>query len=144
MRRAAFLVWVPLLPLMSVPIAASDFNPFGFYIGGAIGQARDTYSAFGASDATRTGWKALAGVKPIPFFGGEIEYVDFGDATFSAPTGDGPQLVTKLPLMISIPSLQFTASPLALNRTSRPLLPLTPPSASVQPFTRVFSSTACV
>jgi hypothetical protein len=75
---------------MSVPVAASDFNPLGFYIGGAIGQARDAYSAFGASDATRTGWKALAGVKPIPFFGGEIEYVDFGDARFSAPTGDGP------------------------------------------------------
>lgn len=73
MRPAAFLVWAPLLTLMSLPVAASEFNPLGFYVGGAVGQARDTYSAFGAIDATRTGWKALVGIKPIAFLGGEIE-----------------------------------------------------------------------
>ena len=72
MKRAAFLVWVSLLPLMSVPVAASEFNPLGFYIGGAIGQARDTYSAFGASDATRTGRKALAGMERLHTSGGGV------------------------------------------------------------------------
>jgi len=70
--------------------AASDFNPLGFYIGGAVGQARDTYTAFGISDETRTGWKAMAGLKSIPFLGAEVEYVDFGNSKVSAPIGYGP------------------------------------------------------
>jgi opacity protein-like surface antigen len=89
MKRTAFFVSAPLaLGLMSA--AASDYNPLGFYVGGAVGQARDTYTAFGASDETRTGWKAVAGLKPIPFFGAELEYVDFGTAEFSASIGGGP------------------------------------------------------
>jgi hypothetical protein len=70
--------------------AASEFDPLGLYVGGAVGQARDTYTAFGISDETRTGWKALAGLRPIPFLGGEVEYVDFGHAEGFAPVGYGP------------------------------------------------------
>ena len=88
MRYKVFLVWVPLA-LGSSFAAASDFNPLGFYIGGAAGPTRDTYTQFGISDETRTGWKAVAGLRPIRFFGAEVEYVDFGKTTVSAPVGFG-------------------------------------------------------
>lgn len=86
MRRLAF---VPLA-LLAASAVASDFNPFGLYVGGAVGPARETYTAFGINDETRTGWKALVGFRPIPFLGAEVEYVDFGRAQASAPVGYGP------------------------------------------------------
>jgi hypothetical protein len=89
MKLAVFLVSAPLA-LGLMPAAASDSDPLGLYIGGAVGQARDTYTAYGASDETRTGWKAMVGLRPIPFLGAEVEYVDFGTPNSSAPIGDGP------------------------------------------------------
>jgi hypothetical protein len=88
MRRAQFLVW--LLLFAPVSALASDFNPLGFYVGGAIGQARSAYTTFGASDETRTGWQAMVGLRPLAFFGAELEYVDFGTSPFGAPYNLGP------------------------------------------------------
>jgi hypothetical protein len=71
-------------------VRASDFNPLGFYVGAAVGQARDTVDNFGtfsfplggpfSLDESTTGWKAMAGLRPIPFLGAELEYLDFGSA----------------------------------------------------------------
>jgi hypothetical protein len=74
---------------VSRPLAAAD--PLGFYVGGAIGQAtvRADHVLFqypGDPSLARpisisghdTGWKLLAGLRPISWIGAEIEYIDFG------------------------------------------------------------------
>src|SRR5579872_5230222 len=83
---------IALLPfaLVAISAAASDYNPLGVYVGGGVGQARDSYTAFSISDDARTGWKVVAGVRPIPFVGAEVEYVDFGSPDAAAPVGYGP------------------------------------------------------
>jgi opacity protein-like surface antigen len=58
---------------------------FGLYVGGAVGQselrtALDFYPSIpsGTLDRNATGWKAMAGIRPLPVIGAEIEYIDFG------------------------------------------------------------------
>jgi len=85
----AFLRLVVLGSLIPGIAAAED--PFGFYVGGAVGEATlrrgdvfylqsqlgGTQTAFSDHD---TGWKAVLGVRPIPLVGAELEYIDFGSA----------------------------------------------------------------
>jgi opacity protein-like surface antigen len=70
---------------------ASDFNPFGFYLGGAIGQGRDTVDSLQNisggppfQSESAMGWKAMVGVRPVSFVGGEVEYIDFGSSSANA------------------------------------------------------------
>lgn len=68
---------------------ASDFNPLGFYVGAAVGQGRDTVESVNGvqlpqAAASATGWKAMVGLRPISFLGGEIEYIDFGSSSTNA------------------------------------------------------------
>jgi opacity protein-like surface antigen len=70
---------------------ASDSNPLGFYLGAAIGQARDTVDTLEGFSGVQpfqaegaTGWKAMMGVRPISFLGAEVEYVDFGSSSAHA------------------------------------------------------------
>jgi opacity protein-like surface antigen len=70
---------------------ASDLNPLGFYLGGAVGQGRDTVDSLENISfvppfqaASTTGWKAIVGARPISFLGGELEYVDFGSSSANA------------------------------------------------------------
>jgi len=79
-----------------IPGIAAAEDPFGFYVGGAVGEATlrsgnvpylqallgTTPAAFSAHD---TGWKAVIGVRPVPFVGAELEYIDFGGAHGSIP-----------------------------------------------------------
>jgi opacity protein-like surface antigen len=63
--------------------AALAANPAGFYVGAGIG-----YSTIRSDDApyglpgyyndSDFAWKAIVGVRPIPFLGAEFEYIDFG------------------------------------------------------------------
>jgi opacity protein-like surface antigen len=92
--RRAFLPIAVLASLLPGIVAADD--PFGFYVGGAVGEATlrsgnvpylqallgTTPAAFSAHDA---GWKAVIGVRPIPLMGAELEYIDFGRAYGSIP-----------------------------------------------------------
>lgn len=64
--------------------AGSDFNPLGFYLGGAAGRSDvkttlpmivEPESSF---DERSTGWKALAGIRPIRILAAEIAYIDLG------------------------------------------------------------------
>jgi len=90
MRRATFLVIVPLV-LAATRAAASDFNPFGFYIGGAVGKAavRSSISIQPPYefDEHDTGWKVLVGLRPIELFAAELEYVDFGHPSSTSQMG---------------------------------------------------------
>ena len=58
-------------------------NPAGFYLGAGVGYStiRSDDSAYGLPgyfNDHQTAWKAIAGVRPIPFLGAEFEYIDFG------------------------------------------------------------------
>lgn len=92
--RRAFL-HIALFGFLVPGIAAAE-DPFGFYVGGAVGEATlrsgnvpylqtllgTTPAAFSAHD---TGWKAVIGVRPSSFVGAELEYIDFGRVHGSIP-----------------------------------------------------------
>lgn len=65
------------LSLLAVATPASLADPLGLYLGAGIGQAQVKVDAVGF-DEHHAGWKALVGLRPIPVFGAELEYVDFG------------------------------------------------------------------
>ncbi len=65
--------------------ASGDTNGIGYYVGASLGISNVHQSFFDAGaatlrrfDASRTGWKVLAGVRPIDWLGAEVEYLDFG------------------------------------------------------------------
>jgi opacity protein-like surface antigen len=87
---AGLIVWAPALPA----------DPLGFYLGAGVGhsQVRSDldFGVFGAPgfsgpfDVTpgATGWKVIAGVRPLSIIGAEAEYLDFGSGT--GTTGIAP------------------------------------------------------
>ena len=63
--------------------AALADNPAGFYLGAGAGYSTirsddPAYGLPGYFNDHQTAWKAIAGVRPIPFIGAEYEYIDFG------------------------------------------------------------------
>jgi Outer membrane protein beta-barrel domain len=93
--RLALLLFTSIASFLAPKIAAAE-DPFGFYVGGAVGEATlrsgnvpylqallgTTPAAFYAHN---TGWKAVIGVRPISFVGAELEYIDFGRVPGSIP-----------------------------------------------------------
>jgi hypothetical protein len=88
-RLALHVLLVVSAGTVSRPVAAAD--PLGFYVGGAIGQAAVKADRVLFVDPVGsplvapisisghdTGWKLLAGLRPISWIGAEIEYIDFG------------------------------------------------------------------
>ena len=76
-------------------LAAGDllglYNPLGFYVGAGAGRAtmnQTQFDSFGDYfhhvDGQPLGWNAVIGVRPIPIFGAEAEYIDFGDKRVAA------------------------------------------------------------
>ncbi|HMN43555.1 MAG TPA: outer membrane beta-barrel protein [Povalibacter sp.] len=73
----------------SVLLAAALFGPAlltgmgaraadnGFYLGAGVGQANVDVDAIGV-DGDDTGFKAIAGFRPLDFFAVELNYIDFG------------------------------------------------------------------
>jgi opacity protein-like surface antigen len=84
--------------LACAPAVAAD--PFGFYLGAGVGhsQVRSDldFGVFGAPGFSgpfdvapgATGWKVIAGVRPLSIIGAEAEYIDFGSG--SGTTGIEP------------------------------------------------------
>jgi hypothetical protein len=68
--------------------AALADNPLGLYIGAGVGESQignnyDYYNPYGYGGGYHdhdAAWKVIAGMKPIPFVGAELEYIDFGNA----------------------------------------------------------------
>ena len=94
--RAGWWVGLALIGSAVSSTAMADglglFNPLGFYVGAGIGrssinefQTVDFYG-FNRLDDHPVGWNAFVGVRPIPFVGAELEYIDFGNAS----QGPGP------------------------------------------------------
>jgi hypothetical protein len=123
MNRSVWLLAVAIT-LGTTCASASDLNPLGFYVGGGVGQADDPYTAFGVSERD-TGWKVMAGLRPVPFLGAELEYSDYGNERFFLPqfspvgqgfagtghtTGEGLFAVGYLPLIpLPVPILDLFA-----------------------------------
>jgi opacity protein-like surface antigen len=63
------------------PARADDL--LGLYVGAGVGESHvrnDLNSLANVSGFVKnhTGWKALIGIRPVPFLGAELEYTDFG------------------------------------------------------------------
>jgi hypothetical protein len=77
-----------LLAILAVGACAASTavqadNLIGFYLGAGVGYStvRSDDSAYGLPgyfNDHQTAWKAIVGVRPIPFLGAEYEYIDFG------------------------------------------------------------------
>src|SRR5258708_39109670 len=78
--------------------SASAADLLGFYAGAAVGQADIRANEVGFAlppvgfngapfgvNKHATGWKVLAGIRPISLFGAELEYVDFGHQSAQTP-----------------------------------------------------------
>ena len=82
-KPALAIVTVVLLASGSTPARAADI--IGLYVGGAIGQGRVEFDTgdpnLGTFKENHFAYKVLAGIHPIPGFGVEAEYVNFGDPT---------------------------------------------------------------
>ncbi len=69
--------------------AALAEDPAGFYLGAGVGYSTirsddPAYGFPGYFDDHQTAWKAIAGVRPLPFVGAEFEYIDFGQPSIDS------------------------------------------------------------
>src|SRR5256885_9685930 len=91
--RAGYAVLGILMGAACGSACAAD--PLGFYIGAGVGQAHvrseldagalsPIFSGALSTQGTKTGWKAIVGIRPLSIIGAEAEYLDFGSATGSA------------------------------------------------------------
>jgi len=82
--------WVVALLVLGSGLGARTAlaDALGFYLGGGVGWSTvhdDSFSDLGLTvEHHPTGWTALLGLRPIPFIGGEIQYVDFGSGSASS------------------------------------------------------------
>jgi OOP family OmpA-OmpF porin len=87
MRKIAVALGVILGCLAGAPVFAQGMSDMirGAYVGGSIGQAKQTDACRGAlisCDDTDRAWRILAGYRFNPYIGAEIGYHDLGKATF--------------------------------------------------------------
>jgi hypothetical protein len=81
MRSFAKFSWVAGMTLMAggwaCAVQADDL--LGLYAGGSVGYSTQYIDAVnGGAEQHDTGWKVLAGIRPISFLGAEVEYFDLG------------------------------------------------------------------
>ena len=84
-HRARFCLALSVASLgLGLASSASADNLLGLYVGAGVGEST-VRSDYGFdpdyptdSHPHHTAWKAMAGIRPIPFVGAEAEYIDFG------------------------------------------------------------------
>lgn len=80
---AALLVSIGVSALGIAAAARAD-NPLGAYVGVGVGQSNVgnsnnyDYGYYGGYHDHNATWKVIAGLRPLPFVGAEVEYIDFG------------------------------------------------------------------
>ncbi len=83
-RLSAALLAAAALGTVGASTQAFADNPLGAYVGVGVGQSNvgsdrtydyGYYGGYHDHDAT---WKLMAGIRPLPIVGAEIEYIDFG------------------------------------------------------------------
>jgi hypothetical protein len=96
-RRTGWLVGLTLIGSVLSANAMADgpllglYNPLGLYVGAGVGRATINQNQFDTRgdffhhvDGQPLGWNAVVGVRPIPFLGAEVEYIDFGNKRLGA------------------------------------------------------------
>ncbi len=83
MRRWVGVLLGAVLAIATVCCAAQAANgPFGFYVGAGLGIGTPenlSVDPFGQYvHRNELGWDAVVGLRPIPWLGGELQYLDFG------------------------------------------------------------------
>src|SRR3984957_6188080 len=82
-RISGTLLTILTVGACAASTAALADNLAGFYVGGGVGYSTirsddPAYGLPGYFNDHQTAWKAIVGVRPIPFVGAEFEYIDFG------------------------------------------------------------------
>jgi hypothetical protein len=82
-RSSGTLLAIFAVGACAASTAALADNLAGFYLGAGVGYSTirsddPSYGLPGYFNDHQTAWKAIAGVRPIPFVGAEAEYIDFG------------------------------------------------------------------
>ena len=82
-RISVFLPAILAVVACAASTAARASNPAGLYLGAGIGYSTirsddSSYGLPGYFNDHQTAWKAIAGVRPLPIIGAEVEYIDFG------------------------------------------------------------------
>jgi hypothetical protein len=84
-RQLVLLQVIVVLGIMCLQPAFGSSDPFGLYAGIGVGRSTlgNSFEVLDPSDSTpfaqsELGGKALIGVRPIPWVGAELEYIDFG------------------------------------------------------------------
>lgn len=85
MSRSAKLLALCLALAACAP-AFADSDLLGIYVGAGVGRA-DLKQDYYQIDAHTTGWKLLAGWRPLSFVGVEAEYADFGSKNVTTYAG---------------------------------------------------------
>jgi hypothetical protein len=74
-------------------LSAQAADPFGFHVGGGVVRATmkgttpeersgsTVYQPEGHFEANDTSWKALVGIRPVPWLGAELQYADLGSSS---------------------------------------------------------------
>jgi opacity protein-like surface antigen len=68
--------------------AALAEDPLGFYVGGGVGESTirsddPGYGLPGYYNDHQTAFQAVLGIRPLSFVGAEVEYIDFGQPSYS-------------------------------------------------------------
>jgi hypothetical protein len=72
--------WVAGIALMASALScAARADDLGLYAGGSVGYSTQYIDAVSnGAEQHDTGWKIMAGIRPIPFLGAEVEYFNLG------------------------------------------------------------------
>jgi hypothetical protein len=92
--KRAMLLFAFAVTLVAACATSEAADLLGLYIGGAIGGStvRVDQSLTGTSnDVTErhTGWKAMVGIRPLSMVGAELEYLDFGNPSYTSGPATG-------------------------------------------------------
>jgi opacity protein-like surface antigen len=88
-RKARTITLALVTTIGCAPALAAD--PLGFYIGAGVGhsQVRNDFEFSDVAipvsiNGSATGWKLMAGIRPLSILGAEVAYIDFGSANGAA------------------------------------------------------------
>jgi len=89
MKKASSNIVLIALGTWGVSTTAFAEDTLGFYIGAAAGESdvrldRSLTSTLNDVSEHHSGWKAILGIRPLPIVGAELEYLDFGNPSYTS------------------------------------------------------------
>ena len=92
--KRAMLLFAFAVTLIAACGTGEATDLLGLYIGGAMGGSTvrvDQSLAGTPNDVTErhTGWKAMVGIRPLSMLGAELEYLDFGNPSYTGGPATG-------------------------------------------------------